>query len=114
MSILFLDNSGSNHTKSCTQRPAGLGDPVAEDGVSAQDAARQKALRAAQTNPRTGVRHHQIGDGLSPMSVARARKRQRRMEFGDHELEHQANVRDADLLRGHRYHSPYHYWSTSP
>jgi hypothetical protein len=97
-----------------SQSPARLGHADAEDGASAEDAARQKALCAAQTNPRTGVRHHQIGDGISSMPVARTRKRQRRMESGDDELEHQANVRDAALLRGHRDHSPHHYRSTSP
>ena len=73
----------------------------------------KRTLRAAQTDARTGVRHHQIGDGLSAMSAARARERQRRMEFGDDELEHQANVRDAALLRGHRDPSPHSYRSTS-
>ena len=78
-----------------------------------EDAARQEALCAAQTDPRTRVRHHQIGAGLSAMLVARTRKRQGRMQLGDTELEHQANVRDADLLTEHRCHSPHHYRSTS-
>jgi hypothetical protein len=85
--------------------PARLGNRAGEDGVSAQDPARQEALRTAQTDPGTGVRHHQVRDGLSAMSAQRTRKRQRRMEFGHDELEHQANVRDAALLREHHEHS---------
>ena len=70
-----------------------------KDGASTEDPARTQALCVAQTNTRTSVRHHQIGDGISAKPVARTRKRQRRMESGDDELEHQTNVRDAVLLR---------------
>src|ERR1019366_4606837 len=77
-----------------SQIPARVGHADAEDGASAEDPTGKKTLCAAQTNPGARVRHHQIGDGISPMSVARDRKRQRRMESGDYELEHQANVRN--------------------
>jgi hypothetical protein len=45
--------------------------------VSAEDTPRSEAVRAAQTNTRTGVWHHQIGDGIPAMPVARTRKCQR-------------------------------------
>src|SRR5450759_4089338 len=87
---------------SCSEIPARLGHGAGEDGVQVAHATRKRTVRAAQADPGTGIRHHQIGDGLSPMPAARAEKRQRRVEFGDDELEHQANVRDAGLLRRHR------------
>ena len=86
----------------CSEIPARLGYGTGEDGASIAHATRESTVRAAQADPGTGVRHHQIGDGLSPMPVARAQKRQGRVEFGEHELEHQADVRDAGLLRQHR------------
>jgi transposase len=49
--------------------------------------ARQKALRPAQADSGTGVRHHQIGDGIPPVSVARVRLRSRRVEPRYHGLE---------------------------
>jgi transposase len=96
-----------------TEIATGIGHADAEDGASAENSAGQKARCAAQANPRTGVRHHQIRDGLSPMSVARPGKRQGRMESGHHELEHQADVRDAALLRGPRDHSTHDFRSTA-
>ena len=49
--------------------PAGAGKPDAGRGHGAppEDARRQKALRPAQTDPGTGLRHHQIGDGIPPI-----------------------------------------------
>ena len=79
-----------------------LGHTAGEDGASIAYATREGTVRTAQADPGTGVRHHQIGDGLPPMLVAGAAKRQRRVEFGDKELEHQANVRDAALLSANR------------
>jgi transposase len=48
----------------------------------------------------TGVRHHQIGDGVPSISLARPRQCQRRVESGDDELEHQADVCPATRLTG--------------
>ena len=50
-----------------------VGQPNAgrDHDLSAADANRQKALCAAQTNPGTGVRDHQIGDGLPSVPAAR-------------------------------------------
>jgi transposase len=62
----------------------------------------KETVRAARADPGSGLRHHQVGDGLSPMLAAGAQKRQKRVESGDDELEHQAKLRDAGLLRGHR------------
>src|SRR5208282_1299027 len=56
-------------------------------------ARRQEALRPAQAHPRAGVRHHQVGSGLSAILAARARQGPRRVELGDHGLEHQADLR---------------------
>ena len=39
-----------------------------------------RSLCAAQTNGGARVRHHQIGDGLSPVSTARTRQRDQRMD----------------------------------
>src|SRR4051812_13164553 len=78
-----------------SQVPARFGDPAATDGASTEDAPGQEAVRAAQTNTRAGVRHHQIGDGIPPMSASWTRECQRRMESGGDELEHQAAVRPA-------------------
>ena len=46
-------------------------------------------LRPAQANAGTGVRHHQIGDGLPPVLATRPGQGQGRMELGDPDLEHQ-------------------------
>jgi transposase len=91
------------------QSAARFGHTDAEDGPPAEDPGGPEALRPAQANPGTGVWHHQIGDGLSPMSFARARQRQGRVESGDPELEHQAHVRSAVLLNG-QYGSRAHYF----
>jgi transposase len=47
------------------------------DGPPPEDAGGQEALCPAQTYPGTGVRHHQIRDGVPPVSAARARQRPR-------------------------------------
>src|SRR6516164_1889593 len=49
-------------------------------------------LRSAQADPRAGVRHHQIGDGIPTIPAARARLRPRRVEPGYYGLEHQADA----------------------
>src|SRR5690606_11174413 len=72
---------------------AGFGHGDSENGASTEDAGGQEALRAAQANTRAGLRHHQIGDGVPTIPAARVRQRQRRMESGDDELEHPADVR---------------------
>jgi transposase len=43
-------------------------------GLSSADTARQKTLRPAQTDAGTGIRHHQIGDGIPSVPAARARQ----------------------------------------
>jgi hypothetical protein len=80
---------------------AGFGHGYAKDDTSPEDSCRQRTLWAAQANPGTSVWHHQIGGGLWPVSVARTRGRQGRMESGDHELDHQADVLLTALLNGH-------------
>ena len=61
-------------------------------------ASRPGALRPAQTDPRTGVRHHQIGARVPSIFTARAGKSARRVEPRDHGLEHEANVRPRPRL----------------
>src|SRR5664280_533093 len=61
-------------------------------GASAENARRQEALCSAQTDPGTGVRHHQIGARIPPVLAARARQGARRVEPRDHGMEHQADV----------------------
>ena len=75
--------------------PPRTGEPDAarSHGAPLGHARRQKALRPAQAHPRAGVRHHQSGYGLSPISAARARQGARRVEPGDDGLEHQADLR---------------------
>jgi hypothetical protein len=46
----------------------------------------------ARANPGSGVRNHQIGDGLQPISAARARQGSRRIEFVVMASYPQANV----------------------
>src|SRR5208337_2127637 len=74
---------------------AGTGEPDAarSHGAPLGHARRQKTLRPAQAHPRAGVRHHQVGSGLSAILAARARQGPRRVELGDHGLEHQADLR---------------------
>ena len=52
-----------------------------------------EALRPAQADPGTGVRHHQVGAGIPPVPAARARQGPRRVEPRDHGVEHEADVR---------------------
>src|SRR5467141_3028860 len=54
------------------QSTAGAGEPDAARGhePSSADARRQEALRLAQADSGTGVRHHQIGDGLPSVPPA--------------------------------------------
>src|ERR1019366_9383483 len=61
-------------------------------GASAENVRRQEALCSAQTDPGTGVRHHQIGARIPPVLAARARQGARRVEPRDHGMEHQADV----------------------
>ena len=62
-------------------------------GASATDTAGQDTLRPAQAHPGAGVRHHQVGAGISPVLAARARGRSRRVETCDHGVEFEADVR---------------------
>jgi hypothetical protein len=75
-----------------TYADAGEPDTGRNDGLASADTARQEALRSAQADSGTGVRHHQIGDGIPPVSVARVRLRSRRVEPCYHGLEHQEDV----------------------
>jgi len=59
-----------------------------------------RQLFPAQADAGTGVRHHQIGDGLPPVLPARPRKGQRRVELGHHGLEREADVRTHPCLTG--------------
>src|SRR5258708_26181729 len=61
-------------------------------GLPSADTARQKTLRPAQTDPGTGVRDHQIGDGIPSVPAARARQCPRRVEPRYNGLEHEENV----------------------
>ncbi len=68
----------SRHHRSWKQRfaaapqaPPPSATPLQKMDVPAEDSARPKTLRTAQTNTRTGVWHHQIGHGLSAMLAAR-------------------------------------------
>jgi hypothetical protein len=54
-------------------------------------------LCSAQTDPGTGVWHHQIGARIPSIFVARARQGARRVEPCDHGLEHQTDVRPQPL-----------------
>lgn len=49
-------------------------------------------LRPAQADTGASVRHHQSGDGLQAILLARAAKGQRRVESGDVGLECETNV----------------------
>src|SRR6202795_1886326 len=67
--------------------------------LSTEDAARRGALRAAQADPRTGVRHHQVGARIPSIFTARAGESARRVESGDHGVEPEANVRPRPCLK---------------
>ena len=71
---------------------AGKPDAGRSHGLASADTARQTTLRSAQADPRAGVRHHQIGDGIPTIPAARARLRPRRVEPGYYGLEHQADA----------------------
>jgi transposase len=60
--------------------------------TSAENAGRPGHPCFAQANPGTGLRHHQIGDGLPAIPSARDRQASGRMEARDHGLERQADV----------------------
>ena len=66
---------------------AGQSDTGRGHGASPEDAGGQEALRPAQTDPGTGVRHHQVGARIPPVPAARARQGARRVEPRDHGLE---------------------------
>src|SRR5208283_4152890 len=68
------------------------------DGLSVEDAERQNALRPAQTNAGTGVRHDQVGARLPSVPAAGDRPGARRVEPCDHGLEPEADVRPAVRL----------------
>ena len=72
---------------------AGQSDPGRGHGPPPGDARGQEALRPAQADARTGVRHHQVGARLPPVPAARARQGPRRVEPRHPGLEHQAHVR---------------------
>src|SRR3954451_23041455 len=62
-------------------------------GASPEDARGPEAVRPAQAHPRAGVRHHQIGPRVPPVSPPRPRQRPRRVEPCDLGLQHEADVR---------------------
>ena len=72
--------------------------PVEGDGASAEDAGRQRTICSAQTDPGTGVRHHQIGARIPSIFDARTRKSAWRVEPRDHGLEYEADVRPQPRL----------------
>ena len=57
--------------------------------ASAQDATGAQALRLAQADSRTGVRHHQVGNALPAVPVAWLGERARGVEAGDNGMEYQ-------------------------
>ena len=67
--------------------------PVEAMALSPPDESGQEALRAAQANARAGVRHHQVGAWVPPVSAAWPRQCSRRVETRDHGVEHKADVR---------------------
>lgn len=67
------------------------------DGLAPQDAARQSALRPAQARGRTGLRHHQADPAHAPIPAAWPRQGQRRVGFGVHGLQLEANAPDDGL-----------------
>ncbi len=72
---LLADNgyfSDANVALCAAAQIAGAGEPDAARGhePSSADARRQEALCLAQADSGTGVRHHQIGDGLPPVPPA--------------------------------------------
>src|ERR1700691_1429015 len=69
------------------------------DGPSTEDAGRPGALRAAQADTRTGVRHHQVRARIPSIFTARAGESARRVESGDHGVEPEANVRPRPCLK---------------
>jgi hypothetical protein len=84
---------------------AGRIEPLVALGRERHNAGGAKALRAAQSDTRAGVRQHQISDGLPPAPIPWTAQRTRRMEPSGHQLEHQADVRPAVRLIGSRGHS---------
>ena len=72
--------------------------PVEAMGLPSADAQRQTAIRPAQTDPGTGVRHHQIDARIPSIFAARARQGARRVEPCNHGLEHQTDVRPQPRL----------------
>src|SRR3954463_504028 len=63
------------------------------DAPSASHEARQTALRPAQADAGTGVRHHQVGARVPPVPAARPGQSSRRVEPRDHGVEYEADVR---------------------
>src|ERR1019366_10226142 len=77
---------------------AGQSDAGRGDGASAEDARRPGALRPAQTDAGTGVRHHQISAWIPSIFTTWAGEGARRVEPRDYGLEHQADVRPQPRL----------------
>src|ERR1700730_111320 len=95
----------ASHHPSLDERfaPAGTAQPDAarSHGAPLGHTRRQEALRPAQAHSGASVRHHQIGSGLSTIPAARAQQGARRVEPGDHGLEHEADLRPYYPLRAH-------------
>lgn len=65
----------------------------AGDAPSPEDQGCTSALRVAQADDRTGVRNHQIGDGLSPPLASRVEEGHRRVDGGLAGVESEAHGR---------------------
>jgi transposase len=91
--------TGSTGRRSAAQGPdrsdrqrfaAGAGEPDTgrNHGLASADTARARSATVGASR----LRHHQVGDGIPPVSVARVRLRSRRVEPCCHGLEHQEDV----------------------
>ena len=76
--------------------------PCCRTVTHAQDPGRQGELRITQANGGAGVRHHQIGDGISPVLVARPGKGRARMDVGVPGVEFETYGRIAPKFRPKR------------
>jgi len=75
------------------RKKVALPGPQAEDEDGASD------LRLAQANRRTGLRHHQISDGLSAVLCARLAESHGRVDAGLPRVECEAHGRIAPQFR---------------
>ena len=73
--------------------------PDANHGASPEDDGGASPLCLAQADGRTRIRHHQVGDGLSPVLCTRFEEGERRMESGLPRLECEAYGRIASIIR---------------